>query len=130
MKVLSHLYRFTSGTRELECSPAPPPIFHLHLSVCQPCSLTASSVLGDTALTILQGPMTQSFAMRDRRLLCLWVRLGESPGGLKPSWDQGRIHPWPEPLWCWDLSSENRNHGELREPPSRSLYQLISSECS
>lgn len=55
--------------------------------------------------------------------------VGESPGGLKPSWGRGRIHRRPEPLWCWDLSSENTNHGELREPPSRSLYQLISSEC-
>lgn len=86
-------------------------------------------MLGDTALTILQGPTTQSFAVRDRQLLFLWVQLGESLGGLKPSWGRGRIHRRPEPLWCWDLSSENTNHGELREPPSRSLYQLIFSEC-
>ena len=62
-KVLSHIYRPTPEAREPECSQAPPPVFHPHLSVRQPCSPTASCILGDTALTTLQGPMTQSFAI-------------------------------------------------------------------
>lgn len=52
---------------------------------------------------------------------------GISGGDLNHPGAEGRNHPRPEPLWCWDLSSENRNHGELRNLPfHRSLYQLIS----
>lgn len=43
------------------------------------------------------GSHDSELCSRDGRLLFPWVPLGESPGGLTPSWGWVRIHPWPEP---------------------------------
>lgn len=90
----NHIQVDFRDTRIRGGSQAPPPIFQLAcLSVCQPGSLTASCMLGDTMLTILQYPTAQSFATRDRWLLFPQVQLGTSPEGLKPSWGWVRCPP-------------------------------------